>query len=199
MLLASSKEKIKAQICAAESVSDAEFVCVVSANSVNYVSRVVIMSCVSAFGVGLIFCLIPAVGKIALFEIMVAVFVIAQILFSKFPNLVRALTPKFIKFRLSYEYCAAKFAELGYANIDEAVAFFVCTSERYAHIIVGKKIAKCVSNDEFRAVVDKFNPTKYGLDGEVEWAMGKICDIVSEKVKKTNDRNEIVESLVEIR
>ena len=199
MLSNQTKEKIKAHIFAAEGISDAEFVCVVSANSVGYASRASIMACVCGFGVGFIFCLIPVVGKIALFEIMVAVFVIAQILFSKFPNLVRALMPKFLKFRLSYEYCVAKFSELGYANVGEAVAFFVCVNERYAHIITGKKIAQCVSDDEFKAIVDKFNPAKYGLDGEVEWAMSKICDIVSQKVEKTNDADEIAETLVEIK
>ena len=196
------KTKITELISRAEKRTNAEFICVLSSEAVNYAPLSWSVAATLAFIVGFLLMFFPQIGKITAFEIVVFTFLLFKFLFYKFPKFLEMLIPKGFKFRLSYDFAFYKFELFGYDKIDDAVMFCVCLNEKIAHIICGKNISEKITTAEFIDIIDEFcSGVKTQNLGEIlQTSMQNLCDLVVAKVAKTpDDKNDIKESFVEIK
>ena len=196
------KTAIIRTITEAEKRSNAEFICVLSNEAIDYAPLSWSVAATLAFITGAVLMFFPQIGKITAFEIVVLVFLLFKFLFYKFPKFLELMLPKMMKFRLTYDFAFSKFELFGYDKCDDTVMFCVCVNEKIAHIIYGKNIAEAIPNSEFIDIINEFcqNAKTQNLGEVLQNSVANLCELVVSKVAKTSDdENEILETFVEIK
>ena len=196
------KTSITETITEAEKRSNAEFICVLSNEAIDYAPLSWSVAATLAFITGAVLMFFPQIGKITAFEIVVLVFLLFKFLFYKFPKFLEFMLPKMMKFRLTYDFAFSKFELFGYDKCDDTVMFCVCVNEKIAHIICGKNIAEVIPNSEFLDIINEFcqNVNSKNLGQVLQNSVKNLCELVVAKVAKTaDDKDDIKEKFVEIK
>ena len=186
----------------AEKRSNAEFICVLSNEAIDYAPLSWSVAATLAFITGAVLMFFPQIGKITAFEIVVLIFLLFKFLFYKFPKFLEFMLPKMMKFRLTYDFAFSKFELFGNDKCDDTVMFCVCVNEKIAHIICGKNIAEVIPNSEFLDIINEFcqNVNSQNLGQVLENSVKNLCELVVAKVAKTaDDKDDIKEKFVEIK